>query len=419
MSYTEEYKQYVAAATCSHQAVLAQKELLKQAGFKELKENAKWNLGAGGAYYVIRNGSALIAFRLPKKKADHALIIATHADAPAFKIKNTPDMKMENAYVKWNVEGYGGAILSTWFDRPLSVAGRVFVKNAGKVTEKAVDFARDLCMINSLAIHMDRDTNKGHEWSIQKELLPLVSNDAKVTLASLLAKELRIKESSILSADLYLYNRQEATVWGGENEFFSAPRLDDTACAYASLRSLIDASASKSLAMHVMFDHEEVGSSSMQGASSTFLKDTLHRIALSLKMDEEEELCFLSESFLLSADNGHALHPNYPEKCDVTNRPVMGRGVLLKFAGNQKYTTDAYSAAKVRLLAERAGVPLQDYHNRSDIPGGSTLGNLSVHQLGIHSADIGIAQLAMHSAYETCACSDLADLYKLFQCYFA
>ena len=306
-----------------------QKEILAQAGFTQLHENAAWKLKAGGAYYVIRNSSAIIAFRIPKKPFSSARIVASHADAPAFKIKNAPDMKVENAYVKWNVEGYGGAILSTWFDRPLSVAGRVFVKSGAKITERPVDLSRDICMIDSLAIHMDRDMNKGHAWEIQKELLPLVSTDADVTLTELLAKELKVKEDAIVSFDLFLYNRQEPRVWGAKQEFLSAPRIDDTACAYASLRAITDTAAPKSLALHAVFDNEEVGSSSMQGASSTFLSDTIHRIALAMLMGDEEEMCMLADSFLLSADNGHALHPNYPQKCDPTNRPVMGRGVLL------------------------------------------------------------------------------------------
>ena len=418
MSYTEDYLQYVAAAVSAYQTVHVQKEILAQAGFTQLHENAAWKLKAGGAYYVIRNSSAIIAFRIPKKPFSSARIVASHADAPAFKIKNAPDMKVENAYVKWNVEGYGGAILSTWFDRPLSVAGRVFVKSGAKITERPVDLSRDICMIDSLAIHMDRDMNKGHAWEIQKELLPLVSTDADVTLTELLAKELKVKEDAVVSFDLFLYNRQEPRVWGAKQEFLSAPRIDDTACAYASLRAITDTAAPKSLALHAVFDNEEVGSSSMQGASSTFLSDTIHRIALAMSMRDEEELCMLADSFLLSADNGHALHPNYPQKCDPTNRPVMGRGVLLKFAGNQKYTTDAYSAAEVRRIAQKAGIALQDYHNQSDIPGGSTLGNLLTHRVSVHAADVGLAQLAMHSAYETCGCSDLEDLFRLSKAFF-
>lgn len=417
MSYTDEYLQYVAAAVSAYQAVCVQEKALSEAGFVKLQENAGWKLKAGGAYYVTRNGSALIAFRIPKKITT-ARILASHVDSPAFKIKNAPEVTVEKSYVKWNVERYGGAILSTWFDRPLSVAGRVFAANGKKVEERLIDLRRDVCLIPSLAIHMNRDADKSHDVEIQKELLPLAGTRTDLKLTDIIAKEAGVKPDAIVSHDLFLYNRQEARVWGDAQEFLSAPRIDDTACAFASLKAIIDTTAPKSLALHVVFDNEEVGSSSIQGACSTFLRDTIHRIALALSISEEEELCLLAESFLLSADNGHAMHPNYPEKCDVTNRPIMGKGVLLKFAGNQKYTTDAYSAAKVRMLAREAKIDLQDYHNHSDIPGGSTLGNLLTRSVGVHAADVGLAQLAMHSAYETCACSDLEDLFRLSAAFF-
>ena len=392
--------------------------MLHAAGFCELKEEEKWNLRLSGSYYVTRNSSALIAFVIPKKKPVRASILATHADSPAFKIKTDPEIRTEETYVKLNVEAYGGALLSTWFDRPLSIAGRVFVKDKDQAKEVLVDLKKDVCMIPSLAIHMDRDANKGHAWDVQKELLPLFSTDPEQSVAKLIAKACKGKASEILSHDLYLYNRQEPCIWGAKGEFFSAPRLDDGICAFASLQGLLHGKKFPALAMHVMFDNEEVGSSSYQGAASTFLKDTLQRIAGALFSDEEEMLRFLASSFLLSADNGHTVHPNYPEKCDPTNRPVPGKGILLKFAGNRKYTTDAASAAGVKLLSEKAGIKLQTYQNHANLPGGSTLGNLSVCQVAVPSADIGIAQLAMHSAYETCAVSDLLDLEKLAQAFY-
>ena len=418
MSYKQDLIRYLSGATSAYQAVALQKEMLDAAGFCELKEEEKWNLRLSGSYYVTRNSSALIAFSIPPKKPERTNILATHADSPAFKIKTDPEIKTEEVYVKLNVEAYGGALLSTWFDRPLSIAGRVFVKDKDAAKEILFDLKKDVCMIPSLAIHMDRDANKGHAWDVQKELLPLFSTDGEQSVAKLIAKACKVKASDILSHDLYLYNRQEPCIWGAKGEFFSAPRLDDGVCAFASLQGLLGAKRSPALAMHVMFDNEEVGSSSYQGAASTFLKDTLQRIAGALFADEEETLRFLASSFLLSADNGHAVHPNYPEKCDPTNRPVLGKGILLKFAGNLKYTTDALSAARVKLLAKKAGIGLQTYQNHADIPGGSTLGNLSVRQVAIPSADIGIAQLAMHSAYETCAVSDLLDLEKLAQAFY-
>lgn len=411
MSYTEAYLAYNAEATTAFTAVAAQKRILEEAGFTELSENRRWDLKPSCSYYVTRNDSALIAFRIPEDKLQSARIIASHGDAPSFKLKNTPGIDTIRPYVSLNVEGYGGAILSTWFDRPLSIAGRVYVRNGSDIAMHTVDLDKDLCMIPSLAIHMDRDINKGHEFKIQKELIPLFTLKEDLAVDDLIAAKLNVHASDIISSDLFLYNRQAPVRWGGAGEFLSAPRIDDSACAYASLRAITETEKASNLLIHVMFDHEEVGSSSLQGASSTFLADTVRRILLALGMDEEEQMCFLAESFLVSADNGHALHPNYPEKCDVTNRPVLGGGILLKFAGNQKYTTDACSAAKMRLVAEQANIRLQNYHNHSDLPGGSTLGNLSVHRVPVRSADMGIAQLAMHSAYETCAVSDLSDLF--------
>ena len=371
---------------------------------------------------------ALIAFTIPKKLPHCARILATHADAPAFLIKTNPEIVAEGAYVKLNVEAYGGALLSTWFDRPLSIAGRVFVQEKGAAKEILVDLQKDVCMIPSLAIHMDRDANKGHAWDVQKELLPLLSCDKKQSLADLIAASVHMQTSDILSHDLFLYNRQEPCIWGAQDEFFSGPRLDDAVCAFASLNGLLSQKKSSekkssekksgALCIHAMFDNEEVGSSSYQGACSTFLKDTLERITEALFETKEDSLRFLAASFLLSADNGHAVHPNYPEKSDPTNRPLTGKGILLKFSGNQKYTTNADGAANVKLLAKRAHVKVQTFQNHANIPGGSTLGNLSIRQVGVPSADIGLAQLAMHSAYETCAVSDLLDLKKLAQAHF-
>lgn len=419
MSYTQELIRYISEASTAYQAVALQKEMLDAAGFCELKEEEKWNLRLSGSYYVIRDSSALIAFTIPKKTPEFARIMAVHVDSPAFLIKTDPEIQTEDVYVKLNVEAYGSALLSTWFDRPLSIAGRVFVKEKDAAKEILVDLKKDVCMIPSLAIHMDRDANKGHAWDVQKELLPLLSTDKKQSVRALIAKACKVKAQDLLSYDLFLYNRQEPRIWGANEEFFSCARLDDEVCAFASLKALLASKKSPALCVHAMFDHEEVGSSSYRGACSTFLRDTISRIAEALFANEEETLRFLAGSLLLSADNGHAVHPNYPEKCDPTNRPMPGKGVLLKFSGNQKYTTSAATAASVKLLAEKAGIKLQTYQNHANIPGGSTLGNLSIRQLGVPSADIGLAQLAMHSAYETCAIQDLLDLHKLAKTFYA
>lgn len=396
----------------AYQLVKVQKDRLTEAGFVELFENRHWEILPGGRYFTIRNGSALVAWSIPKEPKKF-MMMASHSDSPCFQIKNNPDMKVEDAYLKLNVESYGGGIYSTWLDRPLSVAGRVFTGDENNCEEHLVDFDRDFCMIPSLAIHMNRDVNKGYEWNVQKDLLPLMSSDASLTFRQVLASELGDVSGDILGADLYVYNRDTCRIWGAESEFYSAPRLDDQACAHLSLMGLLDSTPVDAIALHAVFDNEEVGSSSRQGACSTFLKDVLERIANGLNLSREDYLRMLADSFIFSADNAHALHPNYPEKCDPTNHPVLGGGVVLKFSANKKYTTDGCSAAKARQIGDKAGIKFQEFHNRSDIPGGSTLGNLSANQVPVCTADIGIAQLAMHSAYETCGIADVEAFYKL------
>lgn len=430
MSYIDEMLEYIEKSGSAYQAVCRQKKMLEAAGFTELHEDEEYDIALGGNYYVVRGGSALIAFRVPASIPNKAVIMATHSDTPSFKIKNNPEMKVDDAYVKLNVEPYGGAIYSTWFDRPLSVAGRLFVKTNGSnsdpdeglseyVKEIPVDADEDLLMIPSLAIHFDRDTNKGHAYDAQKELLPIMSLDASADLMTKLCEKVNITKENLVSHDLFVYNREKAVKWGSDAELVSSPRLDDAACAFASVKSLIDADSAKEageaavLRIHAMFNNEEVGSSSRCGACSTFLSDTLERVAASLSMYGTQYQKMLASSFMLSADNAHAFHPNYPEKNDPTNKVYLGRGIALKFAGNQKYTTDAESAAFVWKLADKAQIKLQKFHNNSNIAGGSTLGNLLVHSLPILCADVGIPQLAMHSAYETCAISDAEDMYKL------
>lgn len=429
MNYSEGLMKYIDSCPTNYHSVAKQMEILSEAGFKEIKECDNWSISAGDKFYVNRNNSAIIAFAVPKKLEDIRFnIMASHCDSPNFKVKNNPDMKVENTYVKLNVEGYGGAVLHTWIDRPLSVAGRVFVE--GEKECRLVDITKNICMIPGLAIHMNRDINKGYEWNIQRDMLPLMTINPDITLMDIVAKVTGVEADRIMGHDLYVYNREEAKRWGAEDEFVSAPRLDDQACAYSSLMALCEACGNSesvgAIMVHAVFDNEEVGSSTIQGACSTFLKDTLERIIESLCQGEEKSQsndCFVSvrecyhkaiaKSFMFSADNAHALHPNYTDKCDPTNRPVMGKGVVLKFAGNQKYTTDGASAAKTRELARSCGVNLQTFHNKSDMAGGSTLGNLSANQVPVATADIGIAQLSMHSCYETLAGADIEDMVKL------
>ncbi len=398
--------------TCFH-AVAAMKEMLEAEGYGELREEDRWNLEKGGKYYVTRNDSALIAFALPKEEAKGYRIMASHSDSPTFKIKENPEMEAEGRYVKLNVERYGGMICAPWFDRPLSVAGRVVVKEGEEIVSKLVDVDRDLLMIPNLAIHMNREVNDGYKFNAQKDMLPLYGmSSAKGTFLKTVAESAGVKEEEILGHDLFLYNRQEGTVWGAEEAFVSSARLDDLQCAFSSLKGFLAGKKEKYIAVHCVLDNEEVGSGTKQGAASTFLRDVLVRINSGLGQDQEDYLRRLAGSFMVSADNAHAVHPNYGEKADPVNRPCMNEGIVIKHSANQKYCTDGVSAAVFKDLCKRAGVPFQTFTNRSDILGGSTLGNISTTQVAVNAVDIGLAQLAMHSPYETAGVKDTVYLIK-------
>lgn len=398
--------------TCFH-AVAAMKEILEAEGYGELREEDRWNLEKGGKYYVTRNDSALIAFALPEEEAKGYRIMASHSDSPTFKIKENPEMEAEGRYVKLNVERYGGMICAPWFDRPLSVAGRVVVKEGEEIVSKLVDVDRDLLMIPNLAIHMNREVNDGYKFNAQKDMLPLYGmSSAKGTFLKTVAEAAGVKEEEILGHDLFLYNRQEGTVWGAEEAFVSSARLDDLQCAFSSLKGFLAGKKEKYIAVHCVLDNEEVGSGTKQGAASTFLRDVLVRINSGLGQDQEDYLRRLAGSFMVSADNAHAVHPNYGEKADPVNRPCMNEGIVIKHSANQKYCTDGVSAAVFKDLCKRAGVPFQTFTNRSDILGGSTLGNISTTQVAVNAVDIGLAQLAMHSPYETAGVKDTAYLIK-------
>lgn len=399
--------------------VEGQAQILESAGYQRLSEGESWNLEAGKGYFATRNGSAIIAFRIPESKEFNGfMVMASHSDSPCFKVKENPEMDVKGLYVKLNVEGYGGTMLAPWFDRPLTVAGRVVVKTEKGVETRNVLVDRDLVMIPNLAIHMNRDVNKGYEYHIQKDMLPLYSLTGDKPLIQLVAEECGICCEDIIGSDLFLVNRQAPSVWGAHKEFLSSPKIDDVMCGYCSLEGFLEAAPSQSIPVHCIYDNEEVGSSSRQGAASTFLKDVLVRICEALGLNQNQYMSKIASSFMLSGDNGHALHPNYVEKCDPVNNPGVGKGILLKFAANQKYTTDAVSAAVVRSFAAKAGVPLQVFQNHSDVPGGSTLGNLSQHQIPFLTADIGAAQLAMHSPFETVGYADVERMVALArQCF--
>ena len=380
-------------------------ETLNKEGYTRLYEGQAWELEAGKGYYVTRNDSAVIAFRIPKKDYTGFQMMASHCDSPVFKIKTNAEITIDNSYVKLNVEKYGGMICSPWLDRPLSVAGRIVVSTEDGIMTKLVNVDRDLMIIPNLAIHMNREVNDGYKFNAQVDMLPLFCEKGEE-----IAEEAGVKAEDILDTDLFLYNRMKGTKLGLNNEFISSGRLDDLQCAFASLQGFLKAQPQDSVAVHCVYDNEEVGSGTKQGAASTFLKDTLHRINNAFGKSEDEYLMSIAKSFLVSADNAHAVHPNHPEKSDPTNRPYLNKGIVIKYSANQKYTTDAISGAVMRAICKKADVPYQTFTNRSDMLGGSTLGNISQNQVALNTVDIGLPQLAMHSPYETAGAKDTAYL---------
>ena len=399
---------------CSHSAyhaVAGLAKMLEAEGYTQLKETDPWTLTAGGKYYLVRNGSGIVAFRVPEGTPKGFLIAAGHADRPCFKVKENG--VLEGAYTRLAVERYGGMLIAPWLDRPLSVAGRVLVETPTGIQSCLVDIDRDLLLMPNVAIHMNRTANDGYKWNPAVDSIPLLGD--KETKA--FWEELEsLAGGRILGHDLYLYVRQNASVWGMKGEFLSAQALDDLACAWGCTQGFLKAQSTDNIPVLCVFDNEEVGSSSYQGAASDLLERTLSRICKMLNLEED---CQLAKSFLVSADNAHALHPNHPELSDSANAPVVNGGVVVKFNADQRYTTDGVSAAVFRKICEKANVPVQTYCNRADITGGSTLGNISLSQVAVPSVDIGLAQLAMHSCYETAGVRDVDDLVDAMTAYYS
>ena len=404
--------------SCFHVIENMKEELLND-GFVELKEQEKWKVEEGGKYFVTRNGSSIISFKVPCKDFKGFQIISSHSDSPSFKIKENPEMNVDNHYVKLNVEKYGGMLCAPWFDRPLSVAGRVMVRCDDGIKMVLVNVDRDFVMIPNLAIHMNREANDGYKYNAQRDMLPLFGDGAsKGKFMEEIAKAAGITKEEIEGMDLFLYNRQKGSIWGSENEYMSSSKLDDLQCAYGSFRGFLEAESKMAVTVHCVMDNEEVGSGTKQGAASTFLKDVLKRMNAALGRTEEEYHMALASGFMISADNAHAVHPNQSDKADPVNRPYMNEGIVIKHSANQKYTTDAVSCAVMKLLCEKAGVPYQMFTNRSDMLGGSTLGNISNSQVSLNTVDIGLAQLAMHSPYETCGVKDTAYFIKMAETFY-
>ncbi len=388
------------------------KTALIYAGFTEIREEDPWHIKQGGKYVVTRNGSALMAFTIPEDDGKAFHVTVAHGDSPTFKIKENPELKDKN-YIRLNVEGYGGMMMSSWLDRPLSVAGRLFVKEKDYIIPKLVALDGTFLLIPSVAIHIDRTVNQGKSWSIQTDLLPLYGTaHCETPFMSLVANAAGVEEKQIIAHDLFLYNRTPGILWGAEKEFISSPKLDDLHSAFASFRGFTMGKKEKNISLYALFDNEEVGSGTAQGAGSTFLTNTIHRIAFALGKNYDETEAMIAKSFMISADNGHAIHPNHSEYADPINAPILNGGVVIKFNAQQRYATNGYTAAIFRNICEKANVPVQNFTNHSDNPGGSTLGNISTTKIAIPTVDIGLAQLAMHSAYETAGSYDTEYLTK-------
>ena len=415
MDQLEQFLNFAEQSPTAFHAAANLAETLRQNGYRELRETDPWMVDAGGKYYVMRNDSALIAFAVPETGFGPFRMAAAHGDSPTFKLKQLFEDRGKT-YVRLNVEKYGGMIMATWLDRPLSVAGRLAVREGEGIVTRLVNLERDAVLIPNMPIHFNRDINSGYAYDPQKDLLPLYGEaECEGSLMKEIAESAGVREEDILGHDLFLYNRQNGSIWGAGDAFFSCGRIDDLECAWAAVTAMCASEAKDTVNVCAVFDNEEVGSGSRQGADSGFLYDTLTRLGFALGASDGEIRAAMAGSFMVSADNAHALHPNHPEKYDEQNRVYMNKGVVIKHNANQKYTTDAVSCARFALICEKAGVPVQHFANRSDIAGGSTLGHISASHVSVDSVDIGLAQLAMHSAYETAGTKDLPMLIQALQ----
>ena len=389
---------------------------LDAAGYARLQETDRWPIAPGGRYYVTRNQSSLIAFRLPASGVGHFQIVASHGDSPSFKLKPAFARTGEGCALL-NVEKYGGMLMSTWMDRPLSVAGRLIVDGPGGLRARLVNVDRDLALIPNLPIHFNRDANDGVALNAQVDMLPVVGMEG-VDFAAAVAAAARVEPDRVVGADLFLYNRQRAVRFGVDGAFIAAPRLDDLECVYASLTAFLGAKGGAHTDVLCVLDNEEVGSGTRQGAASPFLIETLRRVTAALDGNPQALEAALAASFMVSADNAHAAHPNHPDKYDKDNRVRMNGGVVIKSNASQKYATDGLSAAAFERVCISAGVPVQRFSNRSDIAGGSTLGNIALTRVSMPAVDIGLAQLAMHSACETAGAQDIGHMVRAMEAFY-
>ena len=423
MNYTQRLIDDMNQSPCSYFVVNTIANTLTQAGYTELKEYECWNIEEGKGYFVKRNQSSIIAFRMGEQmtKDYHFQVVASHSDSPTFKLKDNPELDAKGNYTKFSIEGYGGMIAASWVDRPLSIAGRVLVRNGSKIEHRLLNVDKDILIIPNMAIHVNNGVNKGFEYKPSTDLQPIFSiGDAKANCYNeMLAKTLNVKVEDIVARDIVLYNRAKVTQWGWENEFISGPRIDNQFSAFTSLYAFMDAKVPTSqINVHCVFDNEEVGSTSKQGAKSTFLRDVIERIGAHLNCDEETIRCAIAKSFMVSCDNAHAIHPGHPERADRSEFICMNQGIAIKHHANQRYSTDAFSAAIIREICQRANVPYQEYSNNPDMLSGGTLGILSSEKVSMHTVDIGTAQLAMHSSYETAGVKDIDHMVNGLTAYY-
>lgn len=404
--------------SCYHAAAKL-KDMLLEAGYQSLRESEVWQLQRGGKYFVERGDSAVIAFRIPKAGNGGFMMAAAHSDSPTMKMRENSEVEAAGSLVL-SVERYGGAIYSTWMDRPLSVAGRVIVEEEGRLHTRLVNVDRDLMVIPNVAIHMNRVINEGTPLKENVDMRPLLGDVAdKGKLRALVAAAANVAEDSILSGELFLYPRISATLVGAAEQYVLSPRLDDLQCAYTCTEGFLRAEESGSVPVLCVFNNEEVGSETLQGAGSDFLGMLLARISDGMGRTAEEHRAALAESFMVSADNAHAVHPNHPEYADTNEKVYINGGVVIKFNANQKYSTDAVSAAVFRRVCRMAEAPVQVYSNRADLPGGTTLGHVSVGKVSVPTVDVGLPQLAMHSASELAGVKDTEDMVKIMEVYFS
>ena len=421
--FAENMLDFIYESPTQFNAVAVSAEILEKNGFEKLNPKENWKLEVGKKYYTTKNSSALVAFKVNSDEIEKEgfRIIGSHTDSPGFRIKPNAEMESCGAYLKLNTEGYGGMILSTWLDRPLAMAGRVFLRgeNPFKPVEKIVNINKPVCIIPNLAIHMNRSINDGYKYNKQTDMLPLVGLineqlEKDNYMVKLLASELNVEVEEIIDFDIFLYEYEKGCFTGANEEFISTGRLDNLSMYYSSVEALLDSDSKSGISIAVGFDNEEVGSATKQGADSNMLLNILERVCISLGKDRQQFFEAIENSFIISSDLAHAVHPNVNGMADPTNRPVMGKGPVIKVHAGQAYTSDGYSISVYKEICRECGVEYQEFVNKSDQRGGSTIGPISSTHIDIPSVDVGAPILSMHSIRELGCSEDFYNTYKTF-----